>query len=346
MRRMKKAVLLVLLAVMVTSPVFAVAGTMFTYDIQTCLQNILQKMQDAEHYASTYKKWAEDLAQYKRQIEQMERYYEELKGVGESIKDASFLEAWNGTKRMLQTASNLTGTANQIVSKGEKNLSDSKLVLVDVQSKLDEMTFKEDEYNKTIENLTTAYYNEVRTEHLNIQAKRDAYNSGDSTRKRNWDANLRKAIQYEQEKIKIYSLAIKQSLNPLIEKEQETITEMQNTLSDLEKAKKDLKASRDELQKSYDTIVAKPTDKASDRSLTEIDIELRNITKQIQIIDEQMEHYDALIEEYSSKDSDSSIYKHQVNVATLNSRKTRFETQIASSESLITKYNTLMQDSV
>ena len=29
---------------------------MFTFDMQTCMQNILQKMQDAEHYVQTIKK--------------------------------------------------------------------------------------------------------------------------------------------------------------------------------------------------------------------------------------------------------------------------------------------------
>lgn len=125
-------------------------SSVFTFDIQTCLQNILQKMQDYEHYAHTVIMWEEDLNMYKHQFEQIKNYYKQIEGVFSSDWEG-FLNTWNNTKELLQNTSSLIGSVENFRQSVYNRVKERQNQFHNIMEETVEIFFGNSNYEKQLE---------------------------------------------------------------------------------------------------------------------------------------------------------------------------------------------------
>ena len=179
----------------------SLSATILTFDTQTFLQNLLQRMQDAENFVQQVKKWQEDIAMYEQQIKQIESYFSQIQGISEQILNGSFdlTKIWDLTKKLIQTTDQViaeTDEALEEIKKEEEKIKEDKEKYVNdlvkktfgdlITTDYDKATQmkSESEYKPVIDDIGNKYIQTVTKIfpliHTNRQAYEDRIRSGES----------------------------------------------------------------------------------------------------------------------------------------------------------------------
>ena len=271
---------------------------MFTFDMQTCMQNILQKMQDAEHYVQTIKKWQEDIAMYKEQIKQIETYYKQIEGIGEQLKNGtlSFVDLWEKSKNLLTTT--------------DKVIEKSDLVLTEIQKETDKLNENAEKYiqeavQKQFGDLITTPYTKEKEAALNVKntalkedfatglritnIERRIY-SGESPSK--IIEELNQEIELEKDNLNI----INKNLRDSLEKEKELETDYNDSITikgDIEKQIEIYKSLKKELEDSIvgyvrELVIATNDPNSSSQVKAELIASRENLRAYVEVINEKI----------------------------------------------------------